>query len=142
MIATFAWIGTANSSTTYTYQPTVTKTTAEHSIIYLYSTDYLKDYVGEVSIKYGLTPTQYQEMMAVIQAESGFQIYPKPNGVSWGIAQFIPSTFKLNCKGDLMNPVGQIDCMTKMWSKHQEAQWDEYCLLFAYNSVDCKKRGL
>jgi hypothetical protein len=81
-----------------------------------------------MGVKYLLTTTQSQEMMATITCESGWQIYPKPNNISWGIAQFTPATWKGFGYGDIMNPLSQLDTMAKMWSKGLANRWDCYRL--------------
>ena len=128
VIGTLAIAGFAKSSTTYIYQPSVHRITVERPITYVYATDWLKGYLGEVSIKYGLPANDYSEMVATIQCESGWQIYPKPNHISWGIAEFTPPTWQEFGYGDIMNPVSQINIMVKMWKVGLAKRWDCYRL--------------
>ena len=124
IIGTSAWASTIESSKTYTYQLTSTVIKNPRPILYVYSTEYLKDYVGEASIKYGLSPTQYQEIIKTVNCESGWQIYPKKNHISWGISQFTPPTWKRFGHGDIMDPISQLDVMAKMWSMGLQDRWD------------------
>ncbi len=97
---------------------------------YVYSTEFLKDTASEDAIKYGLSPIQYSQMMATIFCESSWQIYPKPNHISWGVAQFTPPTWKEFGYGDIMNPISQLNVMSKMFHNHLEKRWDCWRQLF------------
>ncbi len=123
-VGTLAIIGIAQSSTIYTYKLANTKPTAERPVKYVYSIDYLKGIAGEASIQYGLSGQDYQEMIDTIQCESGWQIYPKPNYISWGIAEFMPATWHDFGNGDIMDPIMQIKVMARMWSKGLMGRWD------------------
>lgn len=87
----------------------------------------LKALLKDISVKYGL---DYQKMEAVVQCESGWQIDPPHNNISWGIAQFTPATWEDFGYGDIMNPYSQLEVMGKMWSKGLMSRWDCYKILF------------
>jgi hypothetical protein len=142
VIATLAWAGLAKSSNVYTYKLTESSITVQHPIQKVYAVDYLKRYVGEMSIQYGLSPQGYQELVATIQCESNFQIDPKHNGISWGIAQFTKPTWNKEGIGDIMNPITQIEVMVRMWKNNQEPQWDCWCMKYGKDNKSCESRGL
>ncbi len=62
----------------------------------------------------------------VIFCESGFQVDPKHNGISWGIAQFTKATWIDFGYGDIMNPQSQFAVMAKMWKRGLQGRWDCY----------------
>jgi hypothetical protein len=64
-----------------------------------------------------------EEMTATIMCESGFQVDPKHNGISWGVAQFTPATWKDFGYGDIMNPEAQLLTMARIWGKYKN-RWD------------------
>ena len=72
---------------------------------------------------YGLE-SQIQTAEAVVACESGFQVDPPHNGVSWGIAQFTKPTWKDFGYGDIMNPLSQVQVMAKMFSRGLQNRWD------------------
>ena len=96
---------------------------------YVYSTAFLKDTASEDAIKYGLSPIQYSQMMATIFCESGWQIDPKHNGISWGIAQFTKPTWKEFGYGDIMNPLTQLEVMASMIHRGLFNRWDCFRML-------------
>lgn len=63
--------------------------------------------------KYGIAD-QIDLAKKVIACESSWNIFAD-NGVSYGIAQFTPATWKDFGEGDIMNPYMQIHVMAKMW---------------------------
>lgn len=123
VIAILAIISYARSETIHTYQLPLKETTVERPSQQVYSTEYLKSYVGEVSIKYGLSAEKYQQIMATIQCESNWNVLAD-NGISFGIAQFTPATWKDFGSGDIMNPLTQLEVMARMFSQHLEHRWD------------------
>lgn len=91
------------------------------------TTDNLKSVLVYEFGTYGLQD-QIQTAEAVIACESGFQVDPPHNGISWGIAQFTKDTWKDFGSGDIMNPLFQIQTFSKMWSKGLQNRWDCYRL--------------
>lgn len=87
----------------------------------------LKGFLKQVSIKYG---TDYEEMSAVINCESGWKtdLYSW-NKSSYGIAQYTPATFEENCQGDYGNPFAQLECMGLMFKKGMQSRWDCWKML-------------
>lgn len=79
---------------------------------------YLKLLLFQESAKYGIS---YQEIYATAMCESGFQIDPKHNNISWGIMQFTPATWKEFGHGNIMDAENQILVATSMWNK-----WETY----------------
>ena len=69
---------------------------------------------------------QIPRAIEVIQCESGFQVDPKHNGISWGVAQFTPPTWEDFGEGDIMNPHAQLRVMARMWRKGLQNRWDCY----------------
>jgi hypothetical protein len=128
MVGTLAFADTVQSITINTQQLPVTTITVKRPILNFYSTVFLKDYASEESVKYGLTDAQHTILMATISCESGWNIHPKPNHISWGIVEFTPATWHDFGHGDIMNPITQIDTMIKMWSNGLENRWDCYRL--------------
>lgn len=99
----------------------------------------LKDFLRVESAKYGL---DYKTMYSVVLAESGFNLNAYNEiGKSYGVGQFIKSTFLANCKGDYINPLHQITCMCQMFARGEYAQWDAWCLMYGKENISCKKRG-
>lgn len=119
-------VGSSKSPTIDTHQLAVPSKTAERPSKYVYSTEFLKDYASEMAIQYGLTPLQFTHMLSTIKCESDWQIYPKPNHISWGIAQFTPPTWKDFGHGDIMDPLVQLEIMAKMWKAGLQNRWDCY----------------
>jgi len=83
----------------------------------------LNSYLEAVFIKYGIED-QIETAKKIISCESGFQINPKHNGISWGIAQFTKPTWEDFGKGDIMNPYSQLEVMAKMISMGLINRWD------------------
>ena len=75
--------------------------------------------------EYGLK-SEVKKAIAVIDCESSWNWNPKPNGISWGIAQFTPPTWKDFGQGDIMNPYVQLETMAKMWKMGLQERWDCY----------------
>ncbi len=88
-----------------------------------YSREVLTRYLQSAFTKYGIE-NEIPTAEAVILCESGWQINPRHNNISWGIAQFTPSTWHDYGYGDIMNPLSQLDVMSKMWSKGLQDRWD------------------
>ena len=88
-----------------------------------YSRVGLTSYLELEFTKYGIA-NEIPTAIAVINCESGFQVNPKHNNISWGIAQFTPATWHDYGYGDIMNPVSQINVMAKMWSLGLANRWD------------------
>lgn len=125
-----AFAGTATSSKTYTYQLTDSSTTTISLLPEIYSVEYLKGYVGEVSIKYGLSGQQYQDMMNIVTCESNWNVLAFNDlGNSYGVAQYQPTTFKENCSGDYKDPVAQLNCMAQMIKRGMIERWDCFRLV-------------
>ena len=98
----------------------------------------LKDFLKSEAITYGV---DYDEIYSVAMAESGFHLNAYNEiGKSYGIFQYIPSTFKAYCKGDYLNPYHQITCATRMFSEGKKYHWDAFCLQHKGNK-NCQKRG-
>ena len=136
-IGTLAFVGTARSTTTYIYQPTITVIKKPRPVQQNYSVEFLKDFVGEVSIKQQLDTQDYNDIVATIQCESSFFADPPHNNISWGVAQFTPVTWHDFGHGDIMNPISQIEVMVSMWNKWEmhkgtprqmKNRWDCYRL--------------
>lgn len=63
---------------------------------------------------------------AVVACESGYNIYAN-NGISYGIAQFTPVTWKDFGHGDIFNPLTQLETMARMWKNPLlRLRWDCY----------------
>ena len=80
-----------------------------------------------VAKKYGQS---YEMMSAVLQCESGWQVDPPRNGISFGIAQFTIPTWHDFGYGDIMDPYIQLEVMGKMWSMGLNKRWDCYKMLY------------
>lgn len=90
----------------------------------LVTKDDIKEMIRIQFTLYGLVD-QIPIAEAVIACESGFRVDPLPhNGISWGIAQFTPDTWKDFGTGDIMNPYWQIKTMAKMWKMGLQNRWD------------------
>lgn len=123
MIGTLAIPSIVQSSKINSYQVVVPSKAVERPFKYVYSTEFLKDYAANMGIKYGLSPLQFTNLVATIMCESGFQVDPKHNNISWGIGQFTKPTWDQFGRGDIMNPLIQLDVMVSMW-KNNSARWD------------------
>ena len=98
----------------------------------------LKDFLKLEVVKYGLN---YEEIYSVAMAESGFNLNAyNEAGKSYGVFQFIPSTFKAYCEGYYLNPFHQITCACQMFAKGLQFHWDAFCLQNVGNK-NCQKRG-
>lgn len=101
----------------------------------------LTSYLATIFTEYGITD-KLEKANYTITHESSW-IWYADNGISKGIASFIPSTWKSYCSGDYndMNPHEQLRCFSKMWSMGLEYHWDAYCL--HYWDINCvEKRHL
>ncbi len=65
----------------------------------------------------------------VIMCESSWNPNPKPNGISFGIAQFTKDTWKDFGEGDIMNPYSQLEVMVKMFRDGFAERWDCFKML-------------
>jgi len=83
----------------------------------------LKDYLKYEFAKYGIED-QYDRAVSVVFCESGWNVNPKPNGISYGIAQFTKPTWQDFGHGDIMNPYNQLEVMANMWSLKLQGRWD------------------
>lgn len=101
----------------------------------------LKSYLEATFTNNGLAD-QIKIAEAVLICESGFQIDPKHNGISWGIAQFTKPTWQLYGYGDIMNPQSQLTVLTKMWLEGKQNNWDCWCMSYGQEDLGCKLRGL
>jgi len=86
------------------------------------TTAQLQDFLKQELALYGIED-DYPTLAAVIQCESGWNISPKPNYISWGIAEYTPATWKDVGFGNIMNPYSQLSVMAKIWAK-QSSRWD------------------
>ena len=67
VLGTLTGIGIIKSSKIYANELAVEKNITEtRPLPQIYSKDYLKLYVGEISVEYGLTGEQYNQMMSTI----------------------------------------------------------------------------
>lgn len=102
----------------------------------------LKAFLSKVAVTYGL---DYIKLEKTIMGESGFQVAPKDNGISIGVAQFTAPTWFDYCRGfgkyEDRNPIAQLNCMGYMWSIGLEYRWDAYCNLY-YDTKCIEIRGL
>lgn len=106
----------------------------------------LNQYLKSLSITYGCN---YQEIYNTIQGvnglpgESHFDLNayaPNKYGGSYGVAQYIRSTFEGSCQGDYLNPLHQLKCMCQMFLDGEQSQWDSWCWQHPGN-LSCQKRG-
>lgn len=106
----------------------------------------LKDFLKDESAEYGI---DYQEIYNTINGvgdfpgESQFDenaYSPNKYGGSYGLAQYLRSTFNAYCKGDYINPFHQLRCMAQMFKMGMQSQWDAWCLQHEGNA-DCQRRG-
>ena len=88
-----------------------------------YSQADLKAYLSVKFAEYGIE-SQTERAIAVVFCESGWNWNPKPNYISWGIAQFTPDTWHDYGYGDIMNPYAQLETMARMWSNGLQSRWD------------------
>ena len=73
------------------------------------------------------------EFYGTINCESGFKynaFAPNKYGGSYGVAQYIPGTFKSSCLGNYKSPKDQLICMAKMFQDGLQSNWDCYNLHF------------
>lgn len=98
-------------------------------------------YLKFESDKYGLND-RLSELEYTITNESNWDV-DVVNKKSKGISQFLLSTWLGSCsnKDDREDAYKSIECMTMMWSKGLDYQWDAYCL--HYWDEDCiNKRNI
>ena len=126
---TYYFSATNNKETTRKISSASTIAKSEESTASLYRGVYisekdLKRQLKDSLVKYGIGD-QYGIVKNIVSCESGFQINPKSNGISWGVAQFTPDTWKDFGKGDIMNPLAQLDVMARMWKNPLlRLRWD------------------
>ena len=68
-----------------------------------------------------------------LQCESGFKYNaynPHSKEGSFGVAQFIPTTFMEYCKGSIGSTHDQLLCAAQMFKMGLMSQWDCYNLLY------------
>ncbi len=132
VVGILAFGGTVQSQKIYTYKlATISVQPQKRPVQNAYSIDYLKGFSGKVSIKYGLSPEQYLQMMQTIQCESGWKTDTFSHGkISYGISQYTPPTFLDFCDGDYKDPLAQLNCMAKMFHAGLEKRWDCWRNLF------------
>jgi hypothetical protein len=123
LIATVAIQGKTIAPTTLENKGEITEILKPSSLPEIPTQQELKLYLASLVNKYGL---DYDLMSAVIQCESGWQIDPPHNNISWGLCQFTPPTWDDFGYGDIMNPYAQLEVMVEMWSKGLEGRWDCY----------------
>lgn len=87
----------------------------------------LKSYLSVIFTKYGIED-QIPIAEAVIACESSWNINAN-NGISFGLLQFTPATWKDFGYGDIMNPQSQIITMAKMWKRGLQGRWDCWRML-------------
>ncbi len=113
--------------------PTITPEIIERND---YTREGLKRYVGEVFTKYGLE-SRLPEAYYVIGAESSW-IWDNDNGISYGLVAYLPSTWKYECQGNILDPYAQIDCFGAMWSRGEETQWQTWCRKYTIDLEACE----
>ena len=87
----------------------------------------LKLYLAEAVTKYG---GNYNLIYSVITCESNWNpIAKNPDSAAFGVAQFMPSTFKGYCGGDYNNPYDQIKCMVIAFTDNMQGQWECFKIL-------------
>lgn len=99
----------------------------------------VKQAVNYMMVKMDLPGYYYDTLFC----ESGFNYKaynPNSREGSYGVAQFIPSTFYHNCTGNIKSTKSQILCSAKMFKEKKQGQWDCYCLYHIGNK-DCQARG-
>lgn len=85
--------------------------------------------VTYVSQEYGLNKS---ELMQTLKCESGFRYNAKnPNSAAFGVAQFMPSTFKRYCKGSYTLARDQLICMGEFWEKGWQFHWSCWSAYFS-----------
>lgn len=121
----------AQAPTTSDYQVNIPKKIPPHSSPTPpdYSRAGLTRYLQDSFAKYGIE-SQVGMAENVISCESGFQVNPKHNNISWGITQMTPATWKDFGYGNIMNPYSQISVMAKMWKMGLQSRWDCYRNLY------------
>jgi hypothetical protein len=137
---TLAVASTQQSSTIYHY-PTEAQETLNPltSLTATPSPERVKEAVNWIEINMGLG----KEFYNTLSCESGFSYFAfhaNKEGGSFGVAQFIPTTFAGSCKGSYHSTQDQILCAAQMFKKNQQPQWDCWCLSHAGNAI-CQKRG-
>ncbi len=68
-----------------------------------------------------------------LNCESGFRydaFNPNKEGGSYGVAQYIPSTFKQYCNGDYSLAKDQLICAAKMFQLGLQKNWDCWRMYF------------
>ncbi len=87
----------------------------------------IQEMVSEQFTLYGIA-SQIPTALKVVQCESGFNINAD-NGISYGVAQFTPATWKDFGHGNIFNPLYQIETMAKMWKIGLQKRWDCYRMI-------------
>jgi hypothetical protein len=116
-------INTVSSKTKETVAPTRVREGGK------VSREELTGYLETSFEKYGLE-SQIPMAIKTIDCESGFQVDPKHNGISWGVAQFTPDTWKDYGYGNILNPEYQLETMARMWSQGLQKRWDCWRMKF------------
>jgi len=131
LIATVAWTGIVKSPTISDYQggtsiSVSTQTTSYRAINA--SSNELKEYLALITEKYGLN---YEELYKVVECESNWNVNAVgDDGRSFGLAQFLKTTFEEECNGDYYNSYDQLKCMGEMWDRGMQRRWTCYRLLY------------
>lgn len=82
----------------------------------------IKSAISYIAVKYGI---ENSELMKTIACESSFNSKAKnPHSAASGVAQFMPSTFKMYCKGDYNSAKDQLTCMGIMFKNKQQSHWE------------------
>ena len=92
------------------------------------SREELKQFLADISQKYG---GNYYELYKVIECESNWN--PSAigdDGRSFGIGQFLKTTFDENCEGDYYSVEDQIKCMAIMFQKGMKNRWTCWKILY------------
>ncbi len=87
----------------------------------------LREILEEQFTTYGIKD-QIPMAEAVVVCESHWNIYAN-NGVSFGITQFTPATWKDFGSGDIYNPLFQFQTMAKMFKMGLQKRWDCFRML-------------
>lgn len=102
---------------------TPTKEELKRASVYLETNMGLKDFVNTITCESNFKYDAFNKL-----------------GNSFGVLQFIPSTFKQYCMGDYNSPHDQLLCGSVMFKSGLAYHWDCYCLAHSENK-DCKRRG-
>ena len=93
-----------------------------------------KEAISLLSVEYGL---DYQQFYNTVNCESGFRHYNNygDDGRSFGVAQFLSTTFNERCEGDYYNPFDQLKCMANLWSQRMQKLWTCWKKLYQEKTI-------